>query len=101
MVSERVEACPFCGCPSIFFEKTNNTDYIKEKEESDIVDNNKDSKKITFNFKNEKIEYPEGTDLFAKTSENKKAKVGIILNGIVCGLWIVLVIVAIVWTIIG
>lgn len=66
MVSERVEACPFCGCPSTFFEKTNNTDYIKEKEESDIVDNNKDSKKITFNFKNEKIEYPEGTDLFAK-----------------------------------
>ena len=36
-----------------------------------------------------------------KTSENKKAKVGIILNGIVCGLWIVLVMVAIVWTIIG
>ena len=49
-----------------FFEKINNTDYIKEKEESDIVDNNKDSKKITFNFRNEKIEYPEGTDLFAK-----------------------------------
>lgn len=34
MVSDRVEKCPFCGCPSSFFEKTDNNELKQESEEN-------------------------------------------------------------------
>ena len=38
MVSERVEVCPFCGCPKEFFEKEEieKTEETKASQENDV-----------------------------------------------------------------
>lgn len=60
MISERVDACPFCGCPSKFFDNS------VKKEEKEIPDSSSKLKDITFKFKNAVITYPGGSEKYAE-----------------------------------
>ena len=74
-ISDRVEACPFCGCPAEFFgvtqENVVNTSpaSVQSDTNKELVKNSKSNEteeKIRFSFGDSQIEYPKSTEKIAK-----------------------------------
>lgn len=74
-ISDRVEACPFCGCPAKYF-SISQEKVISQSPESSQFDTNKEienncktvefEEKIKFNFGDFQIEYPRSTEKISK-----------------------------------
>ena len=74
-MSDRVEACPFCGCPAKFFptlqedvDASSHQPEIEEINKKTEMKNTEDEteEKIVFSFGSFKVEYPKSTEKIAK-----------------------------------